>query len=340
MKSQRQKGSAAEETLRNYFLSIGYYVARGVKFSFGKFDVTDIDLWLYSRNSPISRERVCVDIKNKKTPQALERILWTKGLQSVLRLDSCIVATTDSRPAVREFGLQNNVLILDGKFLARLTTSARGYQERIKEEDFLYDLESGSIGRLGGDWRNRYENSKSRLLTSLSFDGCNAWLKDIEYAFTQIASGNPSALRFLYAICSHFFIAMDYILKELISDDYDQRQQKIENGIRYGASGKDLTEKISKMASALIESISAQPGLAETLRHEMKKESDNVKANILAEYFSKNLTGASIYETARVFESLAFAPQVPFISTQSAQIQGIIGVLADFCGIDRKVVLK
>ncbi len=79
MKSQPLKGSVAEEALRNYFLSIGYYVARGIKFTFHRFDVTDVDLWLYARNSPLSRERICVDIKNKKTPQALERIFGQRA---------------------------------------------------------------------------------------------------------------------------------------------------------------------------------------------------------------------------------------------------------------------
>ena len=227
MTSQPIKGAAAEEALRNYFLSIGYYVARSIPLTFRQFDVTDVDLWLYARNSPLSRERICVDIKNKKTPQALERIFWAKGLQAVLGLDSCIVATTDSRPDVREFGLQHQVRVLDGKFLSRLTKSVRSHKERITEEDFLSDLHAGSLGRLGGDWRGRYEESKSRLLYSLNFDGCNAWLDDIEYLLTQIASGNQ-AWRLLYASCSHFMIAMDFIVREFVAEDQEQRRQIIE----------------------------------------------------------------------------------------------------------------
>ena len=65
MNNKRTKGPMAEESLRNYFLSIGYYVVRGVKFKFRCFDVTDVDLWLYSRKTPLNRERACVDIKNK-----------------------------------------------------------------------------------------------------------------------------------------------------------------------------------------------------------------------------------------------------------------------------------
>ncbi|PMQ05111.1 hypothetical protein DyAD56_11065 [Dyella sp. AD56] len=338
MTNQPIKGAIAEEALRNYFLSIGYYVARGVKFTFRRFDVTDVDLWLYARNSPMSRERICVDIKNKKTPQALERIFWAKGLQAVLGLDSCIVATTDSRPDVRDFGLQHNVKVLDGKFLTRLTKSARSHKERITEEDFLADLDSSSLGRLGGDWRGRYEESKSRLLHSLNFDGCNAWLDDIEYLLAQIASNNQ-AWRLLYASCSHFMIAMDFILREFIAEDQEQRRQIIERGIRYGVSGQEFTEKVGRMAAALVESVAAQPGLASTLQHEIRQQASNVKADLLAEFFAKNLSGSSSFDVALALEAAAFSPQVPTPSALPAQVQSVIGVLADFCGIDRKIAL-
>lgn len=338
MKSQPLKGSAAEEALRNYFLSIGYYVARGIKFTFHRFDVTDVDLWLYARNSPLSRERICVDIKNKKTPQALERIFWAKGLQSVLGLDSCIVATTDSRPDVREFGLQHNVRVLDGKFLSRLTNSARSHKERITEEDFLADLESGSLGRLSGDWRGRYEESKSRLLHSLNFDGCNAWLEDIEYLLTQIASGNR-AWRLFYASCSHFMIAMDFIFREFIAEDQEQRRQIIERGIRYGVSGQAFTEKVGRMAAALVEGVAAQPGLADTLQQELQQQASNVKADLLAEFFARNLTGSAAFDVALALESAAFSPQAPTPSALPSQAQAVVGVIADFCGVDRKIAL-
>lgn len=337
MTDQPLKGAAAEEALRNYFLSIGYYVIRGAKFIYNRFDVTDVDLWLYSRNSPLSRERVCVDIKNKKTPQALERIFWAKGLQAVLELDSCIVATTDTRPDVSEFGLKHNVKVLDGKFLSRLTKSPRSHLERISEEEFLADLDKGSLGRLGGDWRGRYETSKTRLLHSLNFDGCNAWLEDIGYLLCQNASGIET-WRLLYASCSHLLIAVDFILREFVTADQEQRRQVIERGIRYGVSGQAFTENVGRMAAALVESVAAQPGLSETLQRELRAQAAGVKADLLAEFFSKT-AGASLFEIALDFEAAAFSPQVTKPSTMPTTAQSVIGVLADFYGIDRKSAL-
>lgn len=338
MTEQPLKGAAAEEALRNYFLSIGYYVVRGAKFTYNRFDVTDVDLWLYARNSPLSRERVCVDIKNKRTPQALERIFWAKGLQTVLELDSCIVATTDTRPDVSEFGLKHNVKVLDGKFLSRLTKSPRSHMSRITEEEFLAEMDAGSLGRLGGDWRGRYEMSKSRLLHSLNFDGCNAWLEDINYLLSQTVSGIET-WRLLYASCSHLLIAIDFILRELLTTAQEQRRQIIERGIRYGVSGQAFTENVGRMAAALVESVAAQPGLSQMLQHELQAQAANVKADLLAEYFSKNSASSGLFELALAFETAAFSTNITAPSQLPITCQSIIGVLADFCDIDRKNVL-
>lgn len=331
------KGPAAEEVLRNYFLSIGYFVARGCKFTYNRFDVTDVDLWLYARNSPLSRERVCVDIKNKKTPQALERIFWAKGLQAVLGLDACVVATTDSRPDVRTFGLEHNVQVLDGRFLARLTKSARSHQDRISEEEFLTELDDGTLGRLGGDWRNRYELSKSRLLRSLNFDGCNAWLDDIGLILSEVGTGRPR-WRLLYVVCAHLLVGIDFILREHVTSDHEQRRSVLDAGIRFGDSGQSFTEKVTDMAASLVESVAAQPGLAKTVQQEIEHQASQVKAEILAEYFAKNTSG--FIDIARQLEAAAFAASVPMPSSLPAICQGVIGVLADFSSIDRKLAIQ
>ena len=337
MSDQIPKGPAAEEALRNYFLNIGYFVARGCKFTYNRFDITDVDLWLYARNSPLSRERVCVDIKNKKTPQALERIFWAKGLQGVLGLDGCVVATTDSRPDVHAFGLEHDVKVLDGKFLARLTKSARSHQNRISEEEFLTALDDGSLGRLGGDWRRRYELSKSRLLHSLNFDGCNACLDDIGLLLSEIGAGT-SRWRLLYVACAHLLIGIDFILRKYVTSDHEQRRSEIDTGIRFGESGQAFTEKVSHMAASLVESVAAQPGLAKTVQHEIEAQASQVRAEILAEYFAKNTSG--FFDIALQLEAAAFTPLVPMPSSLPAICQGVIGVLADFSGVDRKLAIQ
>lgn len=53
-------------------------------------------------------------------------------------------------------------------------------------------------------------------------------------------------------------IAMDFILREFIAEDQEQRRQIIERGIRYGVSGQAFTEKVGRMAAALVEGVAAQ----------------------------------------------------------------------------------
>src|SRR5450830_1524922 len=159
-----------EEMLRQYFSSMGYYVVRGVPVRYHDFDVTDVDLWLYSRTSALTRQRTNVDIKNKKTPQAIERIFWAKGLCDILDLDGCIVATTDIRPDVRQFGVAHKIPVLDGNFLAKLQSNDKLLEGRLTEEEFIGLADKLSLGKLGGDWKGRYQDAKSRLLSDLNFD--------------------------------------------------------------------------------------------------------------------------------------------------------------------------
>jgi hypothetical protein len=120
------RGYQMEELLRRYFIRNGYFTVRGVPFVYEGFDITDVDIWLYDRPSSVSRHRIIVDTKNRSTPRAIERIFWTKGLQKVLDVEQSIVATTDKRSAVSDFGKEQDVLILDGSFLDRLEKSPSG----------------------------------------------------------------------------------------------------------------------------------------------------------------------------------------------------------------------
>jgi hypothetical protein len=342
MTEQPLKGSAAEEALRNYFLSLGYFVVRGCKFRYGRFDVTDVDLFLYGRSSALHRERINVDIKNKKTPQALERALWAKGLQVMLGLDACVVATTDSRPDVRAFGLEHGVTVLDGSFLSRLVKSGRSQQARIAEEELVQQLEKESLGKLGGDWRGRYELGKSRLLDSLSFDGTNAWLNDVGYfaeQAVQAAESSSASWRMLYMSLACFLISVDFILRDHVAADHDQRRQLLEDGFRYGSAGRAYTEKVGRLAAALAVGVVAHPGVGDEVQRALADQAESVRADILAEHLARSGTPSLMFELAREFESATFHPTLPSPATLSASAKGLLGVISDFHGVDRKRVL-
>jgi len=124
------------------------------------------------------------------------------------------VATTDTRPDVREFGLGNDVIVLDGNFLKRLVKNHPDKNSRLNEEELIDLIEHDSFGKFGGDWKSQFFTSKSHLLNKLNFDGCNEWLLDIKYFMEQsIVSANQTsgALRLLYITTSFFLIGFDYV---------------------------------------------------------------------------------------------------------------------------------
>lgn len=137
MSNTTSKGIAMEELLRNYFDSSGFYAVRGAYLKIDGSAVTDIDIWLYNKSSPLTRERINVDCKNKKSSQARERIIWTKGIQNIIKTDKCIVATRDKSPQVKAFGFQNEVIVMTGDFISDLFNSSLIKQnKRLTEEEF------------------------------------------------------------------------------------------------------------------------------------------------------------------------------------------------------------
>lgn len=232
--------------------------------------------------------------------------------------------------------------MLDGRFLGRLTKSGRSHQDRINEEQFLAELNKASLGKLGGDWKGRYETSKSRLLASLTFDGCNAWLDDISHFLEQTGTQPPdisAAWRMVYASVAHFLIAVDFILREHITAEQEQRRALLDSGFRYGTAGQAFTEKVGRMAVTLVGSFVTQPGLAKTVEHELNEQAASVKAELLAEFFSKSATHRLLFDAAKELEAAAFALKVAPPSTMSTNAMSVLAVLADFFGLDRKRIL-
>ena len=336
------KGHEMEERLRAYFLSLGYYVLRGVKFTYNRFDVTDVDLWLYLRPTPISRERCNVDVKNKKTPQALERIFWAKGIQRVLGLERCVVATTDTRSDVAAFGLSHEVTVLDGTFLARLEKSARAAAERLTEEQFVELIDRASLGKVGGDWRGGYEQSKARVLSHLDFDGANLWLREIAKLLDVHLSGpvdGDAALRLAYANVGMLMVAIDFLMQGCLSMDSEQRRAYLTEGFRYGNNGKVAAESLVRVASRLVSAATGQAAGMDVVQRELQLQFSGVRAEVLGEFFAKTGGQGAGIGVARELEAAAYAMSPPFPGELSVAAQAVLGTLSDHLGRDRKKVL-
>ncbi|MFQ1827688.1 hypothetical protein ACK38R_16615 [Aeromonas veronii] len=329
-----------EELLRSYFIKAGYYVVRGVPFSYRGFDVTDIDLWVYGRVSSVSREITIVDVKNKRTPQAIERIFWTKGLQFAVGATNAIVATTDYRAEVKEFGREQGILVLDGHFMSKLSRSDSVVSNRITEEELFSMVDEYALAKLDGDWKGRLMESKKQLLKGLSFDSCNLWLEHARFFAIQHLSKSGHSeftLRALYIICSYIAIAIDYMHKEMSFMDDSEKEGILRAGFKYGDRGMKGKNEVIDYSMKLVQQF-AENGTA--ISNQVKKNIDvafnTIPSEILSKFFSMGDVGKSIFQAARELERLGMAKSFVHHSQSSIEVRSLLGCLMDYWKLDRR----
>lgn len=324
------KGELMEELLRIYFLNLGYYVARGVKFKYDIYDITDVDLFLYGRSSSLTRNRINVDIKNRKSPQTFERILWANGLKKLLNFDSCIVATTDNKPVFHAFGQMHKTTILDGSFLNKLRSNQTN--DRISEEDLQRELSLHKSYKTfaNKDWKFIYEQSKSKLLSEQDFSGFNSTLSTLHYFIEKSLTDKQKqeiSTRMIYLTLSHLLIIMDFIIKDIAFLEQPEREKKLSDGLKFGNLGKDGVDKIINMALLIAGNKSS---------NSIYKQIESMPTEILKEFFGKNENAKNLFNWARDFEGLGFKKNIIFPDLIDIHLKSLIAVMLDFMGIERK----
>lgn len=331
MENQQElfKGELMEEKLRIYFLNSGYFVVRGIKYGYEGNEITDIDLVLYGQVSILSRERTNVDIKNKKSPKAFERILWTKGVQELLNFDNCVVATMDRKDSVRSYAKKHGITILDGNFLQKLTYTL---DDRLSEEELL-----SLFGNLSSykefpnqNWRSLYENSKSRLLDQLDFSGYNTNLIFLNYFLQKTfdPQKKETAIRATYIFISHNLLTLDYILKDIAFLEPEERKSILANGFKYGNLGEDGLKKTIDMAIRISGS--------KYKASQIKEIVDEIEIDILKEYFSKQDVIKNLFKWSIQFEKLAFSRTLVLPNNIDIELKGVVAMFLDYFKLNRK----
>lgn len=343
MSKSTRKGAELEEVLRSYFLRGRHYVARGAKIVYGSNDATDVDLWLYIRCSAISRERVNVDARVRRRAAAAERVFWTKGVQTYLGLDRCIVATTDTRQELQVLARRAGVLILNGSVISRLKKS-HNPGNRLSEEEFETRCHSSESDPLFNQSRSRLDAAKSRLLTSLDFDGCNKWLQDAARLADVTAKYQPNCepfARLLYLVISMFLVGLDFSTRTLWFEDNSTINKKLIDGFRFGNEGQERMNNVLDVGSQLLEK--ADPTLQPRIRaakESIYAELDNgIRAESLAEFFGKADIRSTLFELAKSFESAAYQREFKAPRDLSSELRAVLGAIADFNGLERRFLL-
>lgn len=339
--AELDKGGAAEELIRKYFLDMSSYVVRGIKVHFNEFEITDIDLWVYLRPSPFQRSRFNIDIKNKKTPQAAERIFWAKGVQSTLNLEDCIVATTDKRNHIKEFGRQYGVTVFDGNFLESIKQKYIEDNSRLSEEEFISVILPHKEDKQRSEWVQRIEISKSRLLSKLNFDGCNSWLIDCSYFLDKFRVSNhesaEATCRAFYLMISYFLVGLDFTSQRFVLENAKTRENVLDEGFKYGDLGVSRYDKTVSMVVSLNKAIySGKAATEKEIRQVLQSSLDSLPVNILCQYFSNSDVLKELFNLAKKFESLAYSKD--FIAPKNLEPKevAVLGVLLDYNKVERK----
>lgn len=323
------KGELMEEKLRQYFLSSGYYVSRSVKYNHKEHEITDVDIFLYGRLSSLSRERINVDLKNKKNPKVFERIPWAKGIQKLLDFENCIVATMDKREVVRDFCNKNQVILLDGSFLQKLPFNSN---DRITEEDFVSLIAEFKSFKTfyNVNWKNLYETSKSRLMNEMDFSGFNSNLAILKYFYLKCREKQKkeAALRCTYLILSHTILMLDFILKDVAFLESTLRRETLSDGFKFGNLGREGVNRTIDLAVKIAKSSLTASAI--------KKQIETNTTEILTDFFIKADVSKKLFSWAIEFERMGFSTNLDLPENMEVGCKTVFMVFLDYFEINRK----
>jgi restriction endonuclease len=337
-----EKGARLEEIVRAYFAKQGFFAMRSVPLRYGQHDVSDVDIWLYARQSATIRTRVVVDVKNKKSPRALERVLWTKGLQTLTNADRAIVVTTDNAPQIAKFGFEQKVTVITKIFLDRLQKTFPG-EDRISLEDFLARVRQYGAQKTDGDWIRRLEDAKSSLISLPGFQAFNRAMTNFAF-FAERIESRPhyaeQALRCALMCASIACIALDSALERVVFEELPDRYRAIAEGATYGDSGDQRVQKgIDNVLALIEESMENGRVVARQAKEQLQKRFRAVRADIVAEFFSREHNAGQLFPIARELEAFAHQRSAPQTSSLSADSRAVLGVLSDFVQVRRQVIV-
>jgi hypothetical protein len=332
------KGESAEECLRSYFLALGFFVVRGVKLQQSGSDITDIDLWLCSKSAPFIRTRISVDIKNRKTPFASERILWAKGIQSALRLDMCIVATTDTSESVKDFARKHDVTLLDGDILSTVINGYKSDMSRLSESEYILKIiDKADYKRR--HWNERISLSKSRVIESLDFNGCVKWLDDISFFIGETLENQKDKeflTRYAYFSAALFLLGIDFAIHHKWMRFGRELPHVIGEGLMYGENGSEgLTQKV-EFAANLMSAYGKKKVSPASFREELSRAIEGSGIAKVIEFCSRNDVWKELFNLSKYFELAAYGRD--FVKPDDLDVipKSFLSVILDYRQINRK----
>ena len=337
-----QKGANLEELVRAYFDLQGYFALRGISYRYDGEEVTDIDVWLYGRHSASVRTCTIVDVKNKRSPKAFERILWARGMQLALGCDRAVVATTDRSPKIARYADQQKVALLTTEFLDRLQSKLQT-DNRMTLEQFVLTVQEYKDHKHDGNWLKQISDAKSALVSNPGYPAFNRTISAFRF-FAERLETRPhhkeQALRGAYLTAALACIALDCALERTVYDDHTTRYSAIAHGVTYGDRGDARVQTSIKTVLAVIaEGMENGRVISRQAQTALNKLFKDVRADIVAEYFTKEQNASVLVTVAKELDGRAHRIDTTKGPPLSIEAKAVLGVYADFVQARRAVLL-
>ncbi|MDH2340993.1 hypothetical protein [Bradyrhizobium sp. SSUT77] len=342
------KGFDLEEALKLYFWRAGYFAVRGVPYRLEGEDVTDVDLWLYERPAALTRRRLIVDAKNRRSPKVAERLIWTKGLQAALRIDDAIVATTDTRLSARRLAKSMGITLLDGNAVSKLLQSqSLKDAQSLRTEELDVAVRSVDKDRRSNDWRDQLLAARSSLISGFGVQSTNACLAAAHFFAEQAILAHPAsnqaqaALRVCFHVSALAAISLDFMLADELFRPREDRKLSVTRAIRFGEA--ELSSSLSTIKAALGLARSYAPNgaaVSKQIEHAFYADAGKIPAEIIAEYSSRLGSSDQLFNVAREVEEASSALQLPSYDELGSEAKAFVGVVLDFNGVSREKFAK
>lgn len=345
VKKTGQKGFRLEEALRTYFLQAEYFVIRNVPFRIDGNDLTDIDLWLYERPTGSARRRQIVDAKSKSRPKTVERLLWTKGLAEALGVDGAYVATTDTRPIIRQVARKLGVLLFDGNDLQRIQAGNREHSsDRIVDEELWRRVRSIDESRKNKEFQLHLEDAKASVIQDFGAGTVVRSLEAVAYFASQAVSAHPGspaaelAGRLTYFSAALAAIGLDGVRLDATFGSREDIRGILTNSIRFGNPDRMAGLAKLRVATRLVRRF-AEDGatIARAIEERAQKEYEGIPAEIIAdEAVRMGGMKGSLFSVARKLEQASYLHACPNFDELCAVLKSFVGALLDFSRIERR----
>jgi hypothetical protein len=212
----------------------------------------------------------------------------------------------------------------------------------MDDEHFKAMSDSFRQSRAQASWFEKASECSSVLAMKLGYDGCNSLVPEIRFFVEQALSNKrrqEEAIRYVYLIISYFLVGLDFALSEAAFMSTEERQNVIEEGLRFGRAGKGETERTFALATRLAVAVTPSAS-ASQIQKTLREISANYPVEILAEYFSRNQVASALFPLAKEFNGLASDLDFKRPAELTNGVKATLFVFLDFLGVERRAFVN